>query len=221
MKKRHYDIRAYKHNLRDRYKGIRRAMTAENRNTCDARIRGRVLHLPEYQKCRTLLCFISMPELEVDTRRLLKQALLDGKTVAVPYCVKGTRIMHFYEISSFNDVSPGTFDVLEPDPEKAKKVVDFSQSICILPGLSFDRNGYRLGYGGGYYDRFLSKAYQGQGGAKIGVCYSNCVTHQLPRGRFDVPCDILITEKYVRRIGQKNRAGHASRRKRSTKRKKR
>lgn len=201
MSGRPYDIRIYKRTLRERYKLVRERMPAEKQRICDARIRGRIVHLPEYRACKTLLCFVSTA-IEVDTHRLIQSALANGKIVAVPYCLDGTRKMHFHRISSLEDLSIRTFGVLEPDPAKSERISDFTGSLCILPGLAFDNAGFRLGYGGGYYDRFLSKVYRPAGGVTVGVCYTSCMSHRLPRGRFDVPCDILITEKYVRRPGR-------------------
>ena len=194
-----YDIRAYKKKLRERFKTVRRRMNPEHKATCDARIRGRVTALKEYKACKTLLVFV-YTEIEVDTHRLIHSALADGKVGAVPLCVDGTRKMHFYRIHSLDELTPKTFGVLEPDPDTAERITDFRNSLCVLPGLSFDHTGYRLGYGGGYYDRFLSKVYHG--GATVGICYCNCISRNLPRGRFDMPCEILITEKYVRRPGK-------------------
>lgn len=208
-----YDIRAVKRNLRERYRGIRKGMSAEAKRLADARIRGRILHSMEYKRCHTLLCFVSMP-IEVDTHELIRCALEDGKTVAVPYCVEGTRTMHFYRIHSLDELTPRTFGVLEPDPNTAERLTDFSKALCILPGLAFDYAGYRLGYGGGYYDRFLSKIFHGRGLTTIGICYANCIAHRLPRGRFDIPCDILITDQFVRRMHppqKRDKAAHSAR----------
>lgn len=206
MASRTFDIRIYKRNLRERYKTLRKEMPPDQKAVCDARIRGRVLHSPEYRSCRTLVCFVSTP-IEVDTKRLIKRALADGKDVAVPYCIDGTRKMHFYRIHSLDELEPRTFGVLEPNPNTAERITDFSGALCIVPGLAFDHAGYRLGYGGGYYDRFLSKTFRPAGGVTAGICYANCIAHKLPRGRFDVPCDILITEKYLRRPHLKAQQG--------------
>lgn len=212
MRRQPFDIRAYKRGLREQYKTIRRQMEPEAKRIGDARIRGRILHMPEYRACTTLLCFVSIPG-EVDTHKLIRRAIADGKIVAVPYCIDGTRKMNFYRIRSLEELTPRTFGVLEPDPEIAERVTDFSHSLCILPGLAFDNTGYRLGYGGGYYDRFLSKIYRGSGGVTAGICYGSCIAKRLPRGRFDMPCDILVTEKYARRLTRreerKNGAPHA------------
>lgn len=103
--------------------------------------------------------------------------------------------MEFYLIKGEEDLEPGMFGVLEPVPERCQKVTDYSGGICIVPGLSFDAGGFRLGYGKGYYDRFLSQ-FQG---VTVGICYSNCTQWKLPHGRYDKPVNLLITDKYIRR----------------------
>ena len=75
-----------------------------------------------------------------------------------------------------------------------ESVTDYSKSICIIPGVVFDNAGYRVGYGKGYYDRFLA-AYDG---TKFGLAYSECILNEVPRGRFDRHVDILISEKGVK-----------------------
>lgn len=192
-----YDIRGYKKRLRNRYKTLRAAMDPRLKEACDARIRGRLRSLPEYKQCKTVLCFVST-EIEVDTHKIINHALREGKIVAAPYCIDGTRNMDFYRIRSLDELSRRTFGVLEPDPRKAEKITDFHDSLCILPGMAFDYTGYRLGYGGGYYDRFLSKVYRH--GVAVGICYSSCIAKALPKGRYDVPCQILVTDKYLKRI---------------------
>ena len=83
--------------------------------------------------------------------------------------------------------------MLEPIPEKCRKLNDFTSSVCIVPALVYDKQGFRLGYGKGYYDRFLS----GFHGVTAGLIYSDFVVKSLPRGRFDKASDIAITEKGV------------------------
>ena len=195
------DIRAYKNCLRERYKKARRAMPPEVKADCDERIRNRVRGLDHYKTASTLLTFVSTA-IEVDTHELIRQALADGKRVAVPRCVDNSREMEFYFIRSFDDLAPRTFGVLEPDPERCERLTNYAGTICIVPGLAFVMDGYRLVYGKGYYDRFLS----GYPKAKIGVVYSECTTRHLLHGRFDVPVDLLVTEKYLRKINKNYRA---------------
>lgn len=188
------DIRVYKTNLRNKYKQLRRDMPPTVKTRHDESIRHRLQGLYQYKNAKTLLTFVSTP-IEVDTREIIADALEDGKRVAVPRCVDGTREMEFYLIRSLADLAPRTFGVLEPVPEQCELLRDFSGSISIVPGLAFDLCGYRLGYGKGYYDRFLS----GYPHPKIGIVYSCCMAHHLIHGRFDVAVDLLVTEKYLRR----------------------
>lgn len=193
------DIRPIKSKLREHYKNIRMEMPADERAEMDGLIAQRVIGLRQYKNCETLLTYVSK-DIEVDTRLLIDLALKSGKKVAVPKCIDGTRNMEFYYINNLDDLSPGTFGVLKPDDSKCIKVENFAKSLCIVPALCYDLKGYRLGYGKGYYDRFLD-TYDGY---VVGIVYSNCVRRSLPHGRFDRPVDLLVTEKYIRHIARKN-----------------
>ena len=147
------DIRPVKAALREKYRGIRTAMTVEEKTSCDTAIAQQVRRLWQYEKNNTLLVYVSTP-IEVNTHGIITQALKDGKRVAVPRCVEGTRNMEFYYIHSLEDLAPGTFGVPEPDPTKAELMTDYTHGLCIVPAFSYDWSGFRLGYGKGYYDRF-------------------------------------------------------------------
>ena len=156
------------------------------------------MKLYDYKKRNLILTYVST-DIEVDTKSIIKNALESGKRTAVPRCIPGTREIEFYIVTSFeNDLSEGSFKILEPNIKKCEKLNDFENGLCIIPALSFDMNGYRLGYGKGYYDRFLSKFK----GLKIGLCYGGCVCEELPHGHFDERVDLLITEHYTKRINE-------------------
>lgn len=192
------DIREYKNNLRNKYKELRRGFSFAQKLVLDDAIFNKITSLDCYKKSELVITFVSTP-IEVDTQRLIEYSLKVGKKVAVPKCIDGTRLMDFYLIESLSDLEPATFNVLEPIIEKCIKLENFENSICIVPGLAFDLDGYRLGYGKGYYDRFLSGY---TGGEKIGVCYCCCTANKIPRGRFDKAVNLLITEKFIRRINK-------------------
>jgi len=193
-----FDIRACKRRLREDYKRRRAALDPLEKQRMDRQICRVVACTQAYRRAGTLLTFVSTTE-EVDTHELIRGALAQGKRVAVPRCVDGTRDMDFYRIGSLEELVPRTFGVLEPQADKTRRVTDFRGSLCILPGLVFDREGYRLGYGGGYYDRFLREKYRG--GTTVGVCYSAFVYEgRLPRGRYDTPCVLLATETGATRV---------------------
>lgn len=188
------DLKEQKNLLRASYKKFRLELTALQKSELDEKILKNVLRLNEYKSNDTLLCYVST-KIEVDTLKLIEQALKDKKRVAVPRCVENTREMEFYFINSLDELEPGSFGVLEPIKNKAEILTDFGKGLCIVPGLGFDCNGYRLGYGKGYYDRFLSSFC----GSTVGICYSECVKWHLPHGFYDKNVDFLVTEKYIRR----------------------
>lgn len=188
------DIREYKTNLRNHYRNIRQKLSPQDKLALDQKVFERVLRLNQYVTAQLLLVYVSTA-IEVDTKMLIEKALADGKRVGVPRCVPGTREMEFYEIHSLAELEPGTFGVLEPKPNPENLLPKDPGGLCIIPGLCFDNFGYRLGYGKGYYDRFLS----GYTGVTVGICYSSCVRGSLIHGRFDRPVELLVTERFIRR----------------------
>lgn len=183
------DIRKIKEEKRRQIKAARRDIPLQEKNRLDACVCANVCRLYQYQGAKTILAYHSTP-IEVDTLALMERARKDGKRIALPRCVEGTRLMDFYIVSSGTDLEKGAFGLMEPK-KGCEKLTDFKGSICIVPALAYDRAGYRLGYGGGYYDRFLS----GYAGVKIGVIYSQNLLRFLPRGRFDRPVDLLVSDR--------------------------
>lgn len=188
------DIRPIKAGMRDHYKALRRGLSPQQKARMDAAIARRVTSLWQYKRQRLLLTYVSTP-IEVDTTAIIRRALADGKQVAVPRCVPNTRLMEFYRIESLDELEPGTFGVLEPRPNPERLLTETGKGLCLVPALCYDWKGFRLGYGKGYYDRFLA----GFGGHMVGICYSNCIRRSLPHGRYDRPVELLVTDRYLRR----------------------
>lgn len=135
--------------LRKQYKQKRRALTSEKVQSASEQIRKSFLNSDEYKGCNNLLIYVSQDN-EVDTIRIIRQALADGKVVAVPK-VYGDH-MHFHRIHGMNDLKTGAYGILEPaDCEMFHP----TEGILIVPGIAFDKKGHRIGYGGGYYDRYM------------------------------------------------------------------
>ncbi len=193
------DIRKIKNEYRAKAKEYRASLTEEQKKCLDSQIFKNLSSVLEYDSAKTILCYMSTSS-EVDTKGIISSLFEQNKTVAVPRCIDDTRDMEFYIISSFEDTYKRTFGVFEPDSDKCMRLRDFRNAVCILPGLAFDREGYRLGYGKGYYDRFLSSFK----GVKIGIVYEKCLFDRLMHGFFDVPADIVVTEKQVYYIKGKN-----------------
>lgn len=190
------DIREYKKALRSKHKEYRANMPADIKAEKDRKIFEKIISSSAYAKADIILTYVSTA-IEVDTWQLIGQALKDKKRVAVPRCIDGTRDMDFYFITGKECLDKGTFGVLEPVPSKCVKAYAFETALCIIPGLSFDMQGYRLGYGGGYYDRFLSAHSRL---VKMGICYCACTCSELIHGRYDVKADMIVTEKFIRRL---------------------
>ena len=187
------DLRLYKKEIRQQMRKIRREMPPKEAERKDQAIYEKVISMEQYRKARTVVIYVSK-ELEVDTIRLIQKAWADDKQVAVPRCVENTRLMKMHLITAMDDLQQGAYGILEPK-EELPVLEKTRDAICIVPAFCNDFRGYRVGYGGGYYDRYLS----GFEGVKIGINYSDCVRPRLIGGRYDVPIDVLVTDRYIRR----------------------
>lgn len=188
------DIRELKKDLRAESRRFREELDPAAKAGLDAGVRRRLFVLREYAGAQIIYTYVSKP-LEVDTAGIIRSAIAAGKRIAVPRCLPETLGMEFYEISSLADLEPGCYGVPEPVPGRCPPARETDGAVCLVPGLSFDAQGYRLGYGKGYYDRFLA----GFPGVTVGLCYSGCTRWKLPHGYYDRPVDILVTDRAVRR----------------------
>lgn len=135
---------------------------------------------------------------EIDVMPIFHKAIEMGKRVAFPRCNVEERTMKFHFVSSEEELSPCAYGIREPsesapvyDPQETP-----GSAVCYVPGLAFDVCGYRLGYGKGYYDKFMHNF----NGCTIGVVYSEFILNTLPKGRFDKHCDVMLTEKGIKAI---------------------
>lgn len=180
--------------LRSHFKKLRRDMTDLQRANADKAVFNNFVCLEEFQNCKKLLIYISS-SIEVDTSAIIREAFKREIEVYCPRCVKGTNEMIFYKINAKSDIERGAYDILEPKKYCAA-VQGLEGALCVVPALSIDKSGVRLGFGMGYYDRFL-------GNNKIlsaGLCYENCLSNQLPVREFDVKVDILVTDGRTERF---------------------
>jgi len=170
-----------KKNLRIKYKEIRKHIQDKEKQANI--IFNKVINLEEYKQNDLVLTYVSLKD-EVDTIELIKYSLKIGKKVAVPKC-EGYDIV-FYYINSLEDLEERSFGILEP---KTNEVVsDFNNSICIIPGVVYDKQNNRIGHGRGFYDRFLEK-YKG---VKIGLTYKECICDKIDVDENDVKMDKVI-----------------------------
>ena len=167
--------------LRNKYKEIRKNI--KNKEEQDNIIFNKVINLEQYKQSSLVLIYVSL-KYEVDTIELIKYSLKIGKKAAVPKC-EGDNIV-FYYINSLEELKEGNFGILEPKTNKIVK--SFNNSICIIPGLAFDKQNNRIGYGRGFYDRFL-KNYNG---IKIGLTYKECICDKIDADENDIKMDKVI-----------------------------
>ena len=182
-----------KQRLREERLAARETLSEQERTVLDGCITQKLLASPEYAETTTVLTYVSVSS-EVSTRMIIERALCDGKTVAVPRCLPG-HCLEFVAIASLEQLVAAPFNLLEPAKELPAVTEDQkNNSICIVPALLIDTKGYRLGYGAGFYDRFLS-TYPGK---KICLAYQqNLSRTTLPHTAFDVAVDLVITESEV------------------------
>ena len=172
-----------KETLRNIHLNLRKQNKKENN------IFERVISLPIYKQSKKIAIYYSTKD-EVDTINLIKYSLKENKEVYLPK-VTGKKEMSFYRITSLDkkNFTKSKFGILEPIEENKTDSIE----LTIVPGICFDKEKNRLGYGGGFYDTYLqkNKTY------KIGLCYHNNLIDKLPKEEHDIPMDMIITEKEV------------------------
>ncbi len=139
--------------LRKEIRQKRKQLTEAEIRECSAKALVRLLQMPEYVCCHSVFTYVSY-EQELSTIPLIKAAFLDGKKVAVPKVVS-SRHMEFFYIADLSELKRGYCGILEP--EGGEPVFPDRNSLMVLPGMLFDENGNRMGYGGGFYDEYLAR----------------------------------------------------------------
>ncbi|MCL2816581.1 MAG: 5-formyltetrahydrofolate cyclo-ligase [Oscillospiraceae bacterium] len=195
------ELRVLKNELRVELLEKRKNIPSEKREEWDKKISGVFLGSISYRFCDIVLVYVSAKE-EISTRAIIEHSLANKKIVACPVSNIAENTLSFKTIKSTEELYQGSYNILEP-PETNRDFRDLqaeaagkkgqSLAVCVIPCLAYDPEGYRMGYGKGYYDRFLPTFE----GTKIGLCYSGFKADKLPKGKYDVKLDVVITEKGV------------------------
>jgi 5-formyltetrahydrofolate cyclo-ligase len=180
--------------LRARVRAARDALSPDARLVASRTIADTVLSLPEIASASCALVFASFGT-EVDTAPIVEGLVERGVRVALPR-VEGRDLVPIAFRPGDPLVEAG-FGMPEPAGDETVALQDLD--AVVTPGLAFDRAGYRVGYGGGFYDRLFADA--GAGVARIGVCFSVQLVDHAPRGAFDAAVDVVVTEREVVRTG--------------------
>ncbi|REB10021.1 5-formyltetrahydrofolate cyclo-ligase [Sporosarcina sp. BI001-red] len=153
-------------------------------------IRLRFLETAEFKEAKTVAITMSRPT-EVETRRIIETCWIAGKNVVVPKCNTKDKTMDFRRITSFKQLETVYLDIQEPDPLLTPSVEEAEIDLVIVPGVVFTIEGYRIGYGGGYYDRYLESF----SGATLSIAFELQLVDQVPRESHDLPVGKIITEE--------------------------
>lgn len=170
-------MRARERQLSDRY-----------RRESDQAIAAHLTAMPEYQAAGTIFCFVGTPH-EIDTRPILENALATGKRLCVPLCT-GPGMMELRQITTLSQLSPGAYGIPEP-PEDAPTISVDETDFAILPCLTCNHLGHRLGQGQGYYDRFLAHYRSGA----VLLCREKLIREEIPLEPHDYPIPWVLTER--------------------------
>ena len=186
--------------LRKRILGARDLMSGTERHEKSRSVMENFWNLPEMKHWSTLFIYVNFRS-ELETLELIDRCLSQGIRVAVPLVEASTVSMIPLLIQDpEKDLVSGYYGIPEPDPQKSLRVAVREIDAAVIPGSVFDIQGGRLGYGGGYYDRFLvNDAPQAK---RIGLAFEMQVVEKVPVEPHDQPLDILITEKRIVNLTQ-------------------
>lgn len=168
----------------------RRQIAPEQKAASDRAITQRVLQSEAYRRSRTVFVYCSTPE-EIDTHAIIADALRRGKRVCLPKCLPG-HAMQPCAITSERDLTEERFGIPEPGAHCAA-VAPEEIDLCLVPALACDRTGARLGYGGGFYDRFLPQT----PACRMALCAQARLLERVPAEPHDVRCGCIVTEQEV------------------------
>ena len=179
-----------KKEIRAEVKKRRREADEEKLHEKSLQILERFRQLSAYKDASLLLAYVDAKR-EVETRLLMRCAWDDGKKVAVPR-VDGDGIMHFYYLRSLKDLEPGAFGIMEPRADC--RICEPEEGLLLMPGVAFDEQGHRVGYGGGYYDRYLEKHPHL---IHIALAFEFQIFPEVPSEKHDICPDLIVTENRI------------------------
>jgi 5-formyltetrahydrofolate cyclo-ligase len=186
-----------KDSLRRQYRALRKSLT--DKTALDSELFNNLTTHVDFCRYRAVLCYVSFG-IEVDTLRLIDYLRQNGIPTYAPKCHSLDSSMEFFAIDGLDSLSYGEYKgILEPTEDESRRLLDSNDCLCIVPALALDAHGYRLGWGGGYYDRFFSTH---PGIFKVGITYQSCLRESIPKDSYDVPVDLVVTEKNILYTGR-------------------
>lgn len=180
-----------KKEIRKIMKQRRESLSLDERKILDQKAANKLLEAEDYKNATNIFAFVNFGS-EIDTRFIIERALEEGKNIFIPYTEEGSKFMKLTRLKSLDKLVEGQYGILSPKEEDLDFVDGSIIDLVIVPGLAFNKEGYRTGYGGGYYDRFFSSLKKPV--KKVGYCYSFQILDSLEIGEFDIPVDTIITD---------------------------
>ena len=161
----------------------------------------RIMQLDAYKRAKTVLAYMSFGA-EFASGAWVQQALQDGKQVLLPRVNSSTKQLELFQVADLQrDIAPGKWDIPEPQPQRCRKADDSERiDFILLPGVAFSRDGSRLGYGGGFYDKLLARIAPDSGDrhpALVAAAFSLQLVKEIPQEATDRKVDWLLTENEV------------------------
>lgn len=161
------------------------------------RIVRNVINTEEYKRCKNLFIYFAVNG-EAETDELIQAAFDGGKNVFLPRCENSDGDMTFRKVASLSELKTGLYSIPEPLESAPECKSSDKNDMCIVPGIAFDFYGNRIGYGKGYYDRFLCNFR----GFSVGICFSECFIYKIPSDIYDIPLNAVCTENGIYYIGR-------------------
>lgn len=171
----------------------RKNLSKYTRESYSKIITNKILDSDYYMNSTTIMCFISFSD-EVDTHDFIKKAISDGKNIVVPITFPETKELKPSLVKNFKELEIGYYNILTPKREFERFIDPGEIDLIIVPGVAFNSDGYRIGYGGGYYDRFLLKT---GNTPTIAIGFSEQIVKHIPIDIYDIPVDYIYTEKNI------------------------
>ncbi|SFC42129.1 5-formyltetrahydrofolate cyclo-ligase [Clostridium uliginosum] len=188
-----------KRELRKNILKIRREIDLKEKNEFDKIIENKFYESAFYKHSKNLFIYISY-ESEIETKDIIKKALKDGKNIYIPRIEDDTKVMDVVKIVSLDNLVENKYGILEP--AKDELAVDPNEfDLIIMPGVAFDKTGGRMGYGAGYYDKYLKKIVKPV--SKVAFAYDFQVINEVPIDSHDIPINYILTERENIECGKK------------------
>ncbi len=173
----------------------RKAINDKELNEKSQKIINHLYETDFYKEAKCIMAYIDFRN-EVKTEEFIKKTLSENKKVIIPISVPKTRELILSELRDFdNELIKGTYGILEPKEDFIRKT-DFNNiDLVLVPGVAFDKRGFRIGYGAGYYDRFLSKLDESV--PKVALAFDLQMVPKVEEGPYDIAVDYIITESGI------------------------